>query len=114
MSDDEIRIAIAEARGLEQCQMIDGIPSGIKPPLRDWMPVPDWPADLNACHEFEETLTDEDQSDYTDALALVLRANWNSNNGYDHWMIAHATARQRCEAFLKVKGLWREPAAKGA
>lgn len=69
---------------------------------------------LNACAEFERTLEEcdevngEDQLGYMEMLAEVVGAKWGANNQCDMWRITHATAPQRCEAFLRVKGLWRD------
>lgn len=63
--------------------------------------IPNYPADLNAMHDAEATLT----SGYWDRYAQWLRELTHSNRRF---LIAHATARQRAEAFLRVKGLWEE------
>lgn len=63
-------------------------------------PPPNYAADLNACHEFEKTLTHiNDWMLYDKALA-------ETTEGFNF----HATARQRCEAFLRVHNQWEEEA----
>ncbi|TXH19509.1 MAG: hypothetical protein E6R03_00410 [Hyphomicrobiaceae bacterium] len=64
--------------------------SGRKPNDVDGIehPVPDYPHDLNACHEMEKTIIKKGLvQDYVDHMF--------EENG--EW---HATARQRCEAFV--------------
>lgn len=54
----------------------------------------DFYSDLNACHEMENGLTDEQWDDYRIRL-----------EGLD-WRHVNATAAQRCEAFLRCLNLW--------
>ena len=70
------------------CTDLDGNPWPSDPP--------DYLNDLNACHEFEKTLGDIDNwLLYDKALAEI-------TEGFTF----HATAAQRCEAFLKVFDKW--------
>ena len=80
--------------------------------------VQNYYSDLNACAEMEKTLDNgpvDIQSLYYDYLSLA--AGWKSKTLEDAkwestWNTHRATAPQRCEAFLKTKGLWVEqPAA---
>jgi hypothetical protein len=57
---------------------------------------PDYPGDLNACHQMEKYLTKPELWQMTTELAYVVPASTP---------LAHATASQRCEAYLRVKGL---------
>jgi hypothetical protein len=75
--------------------------------------VPDYLHDLNAMHKAEEVLPDmasdddgRDQLGYMETLADTLLAKWSSNNSADMWLITHATAAQRAEAFLRTIGKW--------
>ena len=61
--------------------------------------IPDYLNDLNACHEAEKVLTDEQTSAYITTLCLEVQPEP---------MLHHATAPQRCEAFLRTLGLWEE------
>lgn len=77
--------------------------------------IPDYLNDLNAIHEAEKTLADmasddggADQLGYAETLADVLGAKWAANNAYDIWLLTHATAAQRAEAFLKTIGKWED------
>jgi hypothetical protein len=61
-----------------------------------WMIQKDYCTDLNAMHEAEKVLTFEDWESYRDELGGSFRG------------CAHATARQRAEAFLRTLGKWKE------
>ena len=60
--------------------------------------APNYPLDLNACAEFEATFADDDVIAEKYWLALY-DATEHTRWPYD------ATARQRCIAFLKTKGI---------
>lgn len=72
----------------EQCEFCDQPYSVFK--------APNYPSDLNACHEMEKVLTYEQICDYGDWLPK------------DDWGLIHATAAQRAEAFLRTIGKWEE------
>lgn len=79
--------------------------NGIRRPMLE---VDDYLNDLNACHEFEKTLTDEEKVKYLYVLRDVVRGKslthpFGMESAFD---CAFATAAQRCEAFLKAKNLW--------
>jgi hypothetical protein len=57
---------------------------------------PDYCNDLNAMHEAEKVLTFKDWEFYCDELGGSFQG------------CAHATARQRAEAFLRTLGKWEE------
>jgi hypothetical protein len=62
--------------------------------------IPDYPNDLNACHEFEGTLTAKQCAVYESALIYI----WKRGKMHcpADGMQFHATARQRCEAFVET------------
>lgn len=116
MKPEEINVAIAEACGWKNVG-------------RYWLPpqlgmtsklhrgddgLPCFTIDLNACHEMEETLTEiVEQDRYLDGLYTAIIApveveygsvSWTENS--TRWVFMHATAPQRCEAFLRTKGKW--------
>lgn len=71
--------------------------------------IPDYPNDLNAMHEAEKTLNAQQAEDFTAHLANAAqmkrtKATVNS----DYFIVAHATAPQRAEAFLRTIGKWQE------
>ena len=61
--------------------------------------LPDYLNDLNACHEFEKGLDIDQQLRYEAVLAGVVDC-WRHSN----WCQFHATAEQRCEAFVLTMG----------
>ena len=131
MTEQEMRIAMAEACGWKGPDHPD-----TRNHIKDWpfshdkhiwvlnpkseidpiSSIPDYCNDLNAMHDAEKLLIQNDQIHYVTHL-------WQTNpqsklDGYKFnqkyfsqviwWTLTHATARQRAEALLKAKGLWRE------
>jgi hypothetical protein len=71
--------------------------------------MPDFLNDLNAMHEAEKVL-DENQDHpitYWEELEKIVGC-LDSDNGNDMRKVICATAPQRAEAFLKTLGLWQE------
>jgi hypothetical protein len=102
MSPTMQRIAIAEACGWTHTKTInnpDETPYGRHPDSNEeWaLPMPDYLNDLNAMHEAEKTLSDDNLKSYRGWLVVVC-------NG-EHW---RATAAQRAEAFLRTIDKWEE------
>ena len=107
MTDQQINIAIAESLGWTNInhgtvQYTARMPNG------KWDIIPNYTSDLNACHELEKTLDDELDLDYSINLESVTGTRWGANNSYDMSKYRSATARQRCEAYLKTIGKWIE------
>lgn len=95
-------IAIAEACGWTAERW------GDKPHEISWITpqqtyghCPDYLSDLNAMHEAEKVLTDEQDILYFDELALMTCGNTGS-------FLIHATAAQRAEAFLRTIDKWED------
>lgn len=61
------------------------------------VPIPDYPGDLNACHEMEKTLTGNEVTRYDNHLHAICGSLQKA---------IRATASQRCEAFLRAVGKW--------
>ena len=111
MTDTEIRTAIAEACGWKVNEIkqlpqrkirVYGVPPEMVKKGMGWEynhRVPDYLNDLNAMHEAEKTLDVYQSQNYANELGKLIAASIR-------WTF-HATARQRCESFLKVKGLWK-------
>lgn len=75
--------------------------------------LPNYTSDLNACHEFEKTLTDEQFDAFQIELSRVVFKHLcvvTYPVGFKQRSFWNATARQRCEAFLRVQGKWEEEA----
>ena len=105
MNPEQQRVAIAEACG--RVQRPDG----------SWFPIgkdygsagiPDYLNDLNAMHEAEKVLTDEQDLEYSEALEQVVEGRYLTNNSEDMRRLRSATASQRAEAFLRTIGKWKE------
>lgn len=63
---------------------------------------PDFLNDLNAMHEAENTLRQDQREPYYLKLTeMVHGPDWT-------FLLIHATAAQRAEAFLKITGKWEE------
>jgi len=117
MTPESQRIAIAEACGWKwespfspRKKFNDLIhPSGTKRGgmARVWKDgalggtgLPDYPADLNAMHEAEKSLTDAQMMEYADYLY------WSKDGKGLIRRALRATAAQRAEAFLRTIGRW--------
>lgn len=89
MTNDQIRLKIAEVRG--------------------WNPdseyhrecLPNYPSSHDAMAEALETLTINEQEGYVRHLSSAVYEG-------SLWNLLAATPRQQAEAFLKAKGLWEE------
>lgn len=117
MTDQQINIAIAQACGWSMREISKGSPLFWHTP--DGKPVaeyelPDYVNDLNAMYQCEETLLPAEIDEYAKHLYMIVERFWTC----DRWVkfsrysinhaLAHATARQRAEAFLRVRGLWKD------
>jgi hypothetical protein len=108
MTDEQINIAIAEACGwhcnqfgLWGIDFADGVSGS----------PPNYCNDLNACHELEKMLDDKQLARYAQQIIGSARRKMNIPDHESHYpipFIISATARQRCEAYLKTIGKWIE------
>ena len=112
MTDEELRRRVAELLGwtniceeshysyddMEHLDVLCGIS---KTGCKDEMP--NYPQDLNACHEMEKEIRKDHEYTgwYLDALKNILDS-YNYQHSCKVYTI-FATARQRCEAFIAVK-----------
>jgi hypothetical protein len=126
MTDQETNIAIAQACGKwrrvmtdeewklrykKWCAEPDDPHAELTCPSTHDGTVPDYCNDLNATHEMEEHLNTalmEPTLYSNELLAIVGKAVSVTSPMAGCFFHIHATARQRAEAFLRVKGLWRE------
>lgn len=76
--------------------------------------LPDYLNDLNAIHEAEKVLWSNDPDDesldgmvgkYRQTLENLVIRDWNLDHDLHRWS-EHATATQRCEAFLRTIEKW--------
>jgi len=114
MSPEKQRIAIATACGWKNFNSAShegALQYGQPPNARhNSCLLPDYLSDLNACHEMEKGLDYEQCEAFSTTLAdIVHAANREKDYGVP-WAFAriHATAAQRCEAFLRTLDLWQE------
>lgn len=71
--------------------------------------VPDFPGELNAMHDAEQILNNDQCQLFAELLVDLnngdpLRVGWE----YRYWAAAHATAALRAECLLKATGKWTE------
>ena len=72
--------------------------------------IPDYLADLNACHEMEKVLDYEQCEAFSNTVADIVQAANREKDYAFPWSFAriHATAAQRAEALLRTLGLWEK------
>lgn len=116
MSDDQKRIRIAKGCGWKESDELWISPSGSKfarkrsygAPIEDWEILPDYLNDLNEMHEAEKTFLPCETDQYVRYLWPIVADFWREQGKrtelFDQesiaFAIAHATARQRADAFL--------------
>ena len=106
MTNEEIRIKVAESLGWHEKPE----PVGSANATAWWkgsdrypsylMPVPNYPESLDACAEFEATLSDEELEQYREHISVALNDVCRMGYGFT------AKAIVRCLAYLKTKGLF--------
>lgn len=94
MTDEQINVAIAEACGWKWVQGYQWIDSNGRTAFA-W-DILDYCTDLNAMHEAEKTMDEDQWHDYVEYVG----GTWEQ--------AMHSTARQRAEAFLRTLGKWKE------
>jgi len=104
MSPEKQLIAIAEACGIIKQP---NAWSGVIAATGEFCTIPDYLNDLNAMHEAEMLLTDEQRVAYT-AATYDIACMAQKETG--HWNWISLPAAQRREAFLKTIGKWEEDA----
>lgn len=94
-------LLMGEHASIEGMPMPDGI---------NWCKVgriPDYLNDLNAMHDAEKKLSLEERNAYMSWLWTICnRAHRMAS--VSGWLVPTSTATQRAEAFLRVKGLWKD------
>ncbi len=123
MTDNALKIAIAKALGwtahrnpektkcgadIPSCEALiwehDFVPPQFKGDRAYHRKLPEWPTDLNACHDMEAALGTSDMVAYWHHLLDGNRLYQGSITAPSVIYMVRATARQRCEAFLRTKG----------
>ena len=118
MSEEEQRIAIAEACGWKRSDLR---PSWCHPDnwsmakngsYEVWVSrdkLPDYLNDLNAMHDAEEMLTQDQMIDYSRHVGKLVTIHLPASRAA--WMdfkLINSTASQRAGAFLRTIGKWKE------
>jgi hypothetical protein len=98
MSPDEMRIEIAKACGWKHVYFKAGY--YIRNEIHVWEELPDYLNDLNAMHEAEKVLYEDETQwkKYKDSFYGIKEFDGH----------LHATAAQRAEAFLRALNLWKD------
>lgn len=110
MTPEAQRIALAEA-----CGWVRG-PGGWRNGgeyITQPSEFPDYPNDLNACHEAEKGLDDirGECRRYVEELERICSRDIAAKGpgcSVSRFGLLHATAAQRCEALLRTLNLWRD------
>ena len=117
MNKELQQIKIAEACGWKRHADGLGYYQGVHPAFMGGRAVPDYLNDLNAMHEAESSLTEEQfyiYGSYLDTITLPKKSMpmcyVDSPEAGMYRELICATAAQRAEAFLKTLGLWEEEA----
>ncbi len=120
MNSDKQRAAIAEYCGWKDVRGHMGIPpeNGMLFPypehheedwrLKPFRGIPDYLNDLNAMHEAEKMFSNPQWQEYGYQLEHSMLGMPASLTLHDLATVAHATAAQRAEAFLKTIKKWEE------
>jgi hypothetical protein len=103
LSDDELRIAMAEAMGWVNVHRGGrGVLYGMHPGFWTFAPlrIPDWPRDLKAVRQLEESLEREGMEGlYLQSLATALGV-YDADSTEGRFALVNASARHRSEAVL--------------
>lgn len=113
MTDNELRVKVAELCGwkdieerlLPCCRGVKSRLCGRMEHEHAFHACPNFPHDLNACHEMEEALdTFGAKIRYLSYLRLACtgEAKHYPNSALHELLVIRATARQRCEAFVRA------------
>lgn len=106
MTPEQQRIAIATAlrwkQSVEQKKAVQTWKEITGEDLGENHGIPNYPEDLNACHEMEKHIKGRDWDVWLGHLEGI------TNCGYSKIEAMRATPPQRCEAFLKTIGKWKD------
>lgn len=127
MTEHDRRKAIAEACGWTDVRMSN--PWELTDPPDDKIvlcgkldsylaAVPNYLEDLNAIAKAETILSLYEQHQYGETLARIMQTPDNSYSeilqrkflpgGWGYFLLATMTAAERAEAFLRIKGMWKD------
>jgi len=98
MTDEQLRIRVAELTNWEP-EIVD-VCYAVGHIHHELSEMPDYPGDLNAMHEAEKAMTEEQGFLYAGLLTDTMDGPWMDHKR--RLECATATARQRAEAFVAV------------
>lgn len=104
LTDDELRVVIAERLGWHQIEIrqtgtIIGLPPHDEYGCYDR--VPNWPTDIAAVWELEGAIPEDRRRDYLKALSDIAVDRRRLPDWHIWaWEMSRATPRQRCEAYV--------------
>jgi hypothetical protein len=111
MTPEEQCIAIAEACGYrkgENKPLWWACPIGQPFKACGVEDLPDYLNDLNAMHEAEKVLNPEQRAEFIRCIWDQVAPSCTNYINHACYFIAHATAAQRAEAFLRTLNLWKD------
>lgn len=113
MTNEQIRITIAEKLGYKRFDSPESTLNFYLPDGKGACICPDYPESLDACREFERTLYDELLNMELYAGRLVAIASGKLGKAFepsrlDWFHSSTALPIQRCEEFLRLHGLWKD------
>jgi len=80
--------------------------------LDDIKELPDWPNDIKAAFELEESIPENERNHYAACLDILIikdiKTLFTEDGKIFHWFISHATAEQRSRAWL----IWKKESEK--
>ena len=113
MTDEQMRIAVAMELGWTDVRVLKDPdidfewPAGIPPGGTTRAAVSDYPNSRDDCAEFEATLTPDEEHQYVKELMRLIDPCVGVYI-YKATYTYKATARQRCEAFLRTRNRWNQ------
>jgi len=110
MSDEEIKIAIAETQHFTKVEESNGAVYFFRDGAfrGEADALPDYANDRNAMAEAENALFPDQWERYGRELEKLVVSEEETAWAIIKFQLIHATARQRAEAFLRTIGKWKE------
>jgi hypothetical protein len=119
MTPEQQRIAIAEACGWTRCEGSMGFHQTLADEKSkqcggrwSWFEIPNYLGDLNAMHEAEQVLSEEQKEQFVFWMNHI-HPSADIHHSDDQWdfrlevfSLVHSPASQRAEAFLRTLNLW--------
>ena len=100
--EDAWKLPLEQAKGYEAYADREDIPFNDKVFIRP-CPPSNFHGSLDAMHEAEKVLTDDQWDRYDDYLCGLTPGSWNR-----HKSVIHPAANVKAEAFLRTLNLWKE------